>query len=365
MPQPAVTRRSLLGIGMGVLAAPFLASAARASTAPPIRVGVLLDTGGTYAGIGARQLLGAEYQARAGSTELIVADTSGDASLAASAAERLLADGVHALVGGSTPWTAAVIAAAGERARVPVVLTGNGWTPRDSFVFRVGVPLPMSFDAAMRAASGLRVARIQQDRLHSTRGDRLLEQAAADNGVTLADRVFAPSDGGDLRPVVAEVLRCAPDVVHISALPPFDGTAVRAIGELGWRGKVHCGPDTGTPGFFAEAGEAAEGVRVAAPWSAAWDLAPTATRSRLRTFADGFEQAHGPLDTHAAFGADAVAMAQAAFAGHDDRIAARERLAALTHAGLTGLYAMTNEDHGGLAEGSLTMLTARDGRWRV
>ena len=165
--------------------------------------------------------------------------------------------------------------------------------------------------------------------------------------------------------MVAEVLRCAPDVVSVSALPPFDGTVVRAIGELGWRGKVHCGPDTGTPGFFADAGAAAEGVRVTAPWSAAWDLAPTATRSRLRAFADGFERAHGPLDTHAAFGADAVAMVLAAFAGHTDRVTARDRLAALTYAGLTGLYAMTAENHGGLAEGSLTTLTARDGRWVV
>jgi len=362
MPHPALTRRSVLGVALGALAAPLLAAAARANAAP-IRVGVLLDTSGTYAGIGARQLLGAEYQA--GATELLLADTAGDAALASAAADRLIAEGVHALVGGSTPWTAAAIAAAGERGRAPVVLTGNGWTPRESFVFRAGVPLPMSFDAAMSATAGLRLARIQQDLLHSTRGDRLLEKAAEDNGVTLADRVFAPSDGGDLRPVVAELLRCAPDVVHISALPPFDGMAVRAIGELGWRGKVHCGPDTGTPGFFADAGGAAEGVRVAAPWSAAWDLAPTATRSRLRAFADGFESTHGPLDTHAAFGADAVAMLQAAFTGHDDRVAARDRLAALTHAGLTGVYAMTNEDHGGLAEGSLTMLTAREGRWGI
>src|SRR5687768_10833437 len=134
MRNPVLTRRNVLGIGLGALAAPMLATAAGARTGA-VRVGVLLDTSGTYAELGARQLLGIEHQAELGSIELLVADTSGDASLAASAAERLLQAGVHALAGGSTPWTADAVAAAGERARVPVVLTGCGWTPRQSFVF--------------------------------------------------------------------------------------------------------------------------------------------------------------------------------------------------------------------------------------
>ncbi|MEV4417818.1 hypothetical protein [Catellatospora sp. NPDC049609] len=84
--------------------------------------------------------------------------------------------------------------------------------------------------------------------------------------------------------------------------------------------------------------------------------------SPLRRFAE-FADAPGPADPSAGYAADAVTLLHQAFLGHRDRKAARDALESACCIGVTGVYTMSPEDHGGLAADALTVATSRAGSW--
>ena len=143
---------------------------------------------------------------------------------------------------------------------------------------------------------------------------------------------------------------------------PRPGVELRA---LPWPGRIICSPAAGHPAFLAQAGQAAEGVRVIAPWVQLGEHVPNTLPNSwaVRQFVATFTPRHGPVGTFAGYGVDAVGMIHVAYTGHRDRGLARTILENLTYVGVTGVFRRAPDAHAGLADDAVTTVVVRGGHW--
>ncbi|MCP3803435.1 ABC transporter substrate-binding protein [Allokutzneria sp. A3M-2-11 16] len=379
-----VSRRSVLTGGAAVvsaaLAGPGVATAgARAASARPIKVGVLLDLSGPGSGHGERQLLGlrrmrdmVESGALPGHrpVTLVERDTKGTAAATAAAAAALIEqDRVDGLIGTSSPFTVGPLRDAAQAAGVPMVnplITGLA-DPTNTFVFTSRAPFGLDLIKAIARDA-------RRDGLRRTAtligsawtGPKFDEDLARLAGFGLDNAGVAQfgNTETDFRPQLKQLIAARPDTISVFGLPPSNGLAVAQARELGWTKRIYCSPSASHPLFFSTAGPAAEGVRVLVPWATVHREAPPELPNlrTMRLFASTFEEQHGQPGAYPCFAADALGMLTKAYASTDDRAQARDRLETLSYKGVTGVYTPGN-NHVGLPEGTLTTAIVRGGRF--
>ncbi|MFJ2744943.1 ABC transporter substrate-binding protein [Streptomyces sp. NPDC087440] len=385
-----ISRRSALIAG-GALAAPLALSGATAalaahspSTAPsaadrykPLPIGLLVDVSGPTSVHGQRQRLGAEYMARqlnaAGGrrpVELVFADTGGNPKTALTAVRKLIAGGVRAIVGTSTPQTFEIAVAEAEKARIPIVtpLGGGLKPPASKYAFRTGgsaVHISSVILSGLRQRGLKKLAVLYPDVKIADELEAELRRQAKTAGVEIVAVGRVTEGAKDVKPSLRPLLKADPDALMLWVVPPYNGLAAKAARELGWEGPLYLSPSGAHPKFFTAAGEAAEGVRAVAPWSVIADSAPALLPNRelLREFAAGFQKEHGPLGSYVSYGADAVGILSEAFTLAGDEGRALHTLERMAYVGVTGVYRMRPDNHAGLLPGALTMAIGHKGGW--
>ncbi|GAA3642577.1 hypothetical protein GCM10022267_31480 [Lentzea roselyniae] len=372
MVETRLSRRAVLGGAFAAAASPLvLQTSVAAQDQPPLRVGVLVDTSGPASIHGARQLLGVEHQAEliGRGVRLDVRDAQGDVANTRKAVAALIEDRVDALIGTSMPPTAAVVMEAAQATGVPLVVPTSP-PPLPPFVFTSSPTSPQSRGGimdALAAASVRRVGLLILDTLATDKALKVYEEQAAIRGLELAAVVKHTMTDTSLTQPMTALVNEKPDGIILATPPPFSALGVRAAHELKWDGVLCCGPPAGHPGFLERAGEAAEGVRVVAPWFVLGDRIPDNLPNSwaVRAFVESFTAKHGPVGTYVGFGADALAMLHHAYTGHRDRERARTTLEHMTFVGLTGVFRMTPDNHAGIDDAALTTLIVRKRQWAI
>jgi branched-chain amino acid transport system substrate-binding protein len=255
-----------------------------------------------------------------------------------------------------------------QAAGVPMIAPSTVSPPKQPFVFSSAGSSAQMTRQTMRSlkdASLRRAALLIVDSVATEERLRIYREQATAHGVDLvAVEPFSMSETsltGHLRALIGK----APDAILVAAMPPFNSRTALGLRALGWPGRIYCSPAAGHPAFLGEAGPAAEGVRVIAPWlllaERAADTLPNAWA--IHRFAAEFTPANGPVGTFVGYGADAVGMLHAAYVGHRDRARAREALEHMTYIGATGVFRRSPADHGGLDDAALTTIVVRNGTW--
>ncbi|PWK86963.1 amino acid/amide ABC transporter substrate-binding protein (HAAT family) [Lentzea atacamensis] len=370
MADTRLSRRAALGSGLAAAVSPLFGATSGAAEEKPLKIGVLVDTSGPASIHGERQLLGVRYQAEliGRGVQLDVRDTKGDVGTTRAEAVALLRDGVDGLIGTSMPATAAVVAEEAQTAGVPLVVPTTVLPPLPPFAFSsAATPLQARRQCmrAVRGASARRTALLIADTLATDQALKVYAEQAAAEGVELVTVTKFTTSATTLTEPVTTLLEQKPEAVIVAAPPPFNGLAARTLRELKWPGVICCGPAAGHPGFLQAAGEAAEGVRVPAPWLLLADRIPDTVPNSwvVRAFVASFVPKHGPVGTFLGYGVDAVGMLYHAYAGHRDRQRARATLEHMTYVGVSGVFRMSPDNHSGLDDAALMTFRARNGQW--
>ncbi|HEX7126732.1 MAG TPA: ABC transporter substrate-binding protein [Thermodesulfobacteriota bacterium] len=387
-------RLALRTLGACLLAVPALALAglgsAAGETPAPVTVAAILDLTGPGAALGAAERIGLalaerEVAARGGlggrPLRLVVFD-SATSTRAAERAARIAIEDERALVlvGGSTRGPASALAAAAQRAEVPLIALAEGRggeggaAPRWVFQAPPGTARLADVLAGDLARRGLlRVGFLEAASPIGAAGRAAFEAAARRRGLALAHREVVADETGDLAAIVAAVLDAKPQAVVVWAIPPLAGAIAQPLLDLA-PGLPHYQSHAAlASAFLPLAGAAAAGVRTAVPRVMVAEALPEADpdRSRLVAFVREVRAAGGPGSSpfpgygYDALGLAAAAIEQASSGWGGDEPAARRRLdvrdaleAMPDYRGVTGVYRYRPDDHGGLDERALVIVEA-------
>ena len=362
-------------------------SASGAATGEPIKVGAIVSTSGTYAGLGQPEQNALEMEVArindAGGVggrpiEVIYEDDATDEAKAVAAASKLIEqDEVIAIIGAT--GTGQTMATRGEvqRAGIPQVSMAGGTVvtdPVDALVFATpwsnNIVVPFTL-VHLKEQGITKIGLISDSGGFGKDGKAVLEAEAPDTGVKIvANQTFNPGDT-DM-------------TAQLTKIKNSDAEAIvmwTAGSEAAIIAKNNTALDTGLPiygshgiarqEFIDGAGEAGEGVNFAAgkillPETYGEDTEAYAVAT---DFTDRYEKAYGEApSTFAGHAYDALYLIVGAARNIEGDLtpeALRDELEETAGMiGIGGTFNMDDEDHNGLNETDLNMYVIKDGAWQ-
>lgn len=306
---------------------------------------------------------------------LIVKDNKSNAAEATKIARELIDnDNVVAMISGSSDTTLAIVDTVQNR-KIPTVSMGSAKTivsPLDKhpFIFKTTanndtVAQVMADEFVTKKIDS--VAVLWADNSFGQDGLTEFNSAARKSGIqVVADAKFAET-AQNFTPQITSLVSAQPDAIVVWAAPPNSARIAQEIREAKYRGKVYFDAAAGAELFVKGAGVAAENMFMVHPTILAAQEAPTTTPSVLaqKEFFTEYSQRFGEYSGFASYAADALKLIVAAIekADSEDPQKIRDALETLTFDGLTGSYAFSPTDHGGVSADALSVLTVRNSAW--
>jgi len=256
--------------------------AASPSAAPTIKLGLLAPFSGLAAAFGQDMLKGAQMAldeangtGGVGGKRVLLdqADDKADAAAAPAAAQKLVSDGVVAVIGPATSPSALAVEASLNQAKIPTI-TPSANDPRITdqalpFVFRAAgrwdqePPLIASF---LLGQPGTAKIALVADR--SEYGQTLaagMRQAIAKANAKLLAVETVDSGSKDFGPLVAKLKAASPGAVFYAGYAADGGALAKALRAAGVQSKLAMGDAAQDQALLASAGAAAEGLTFAYP----------------------------------------------------------------------------------------------------
>ncbi|MFN2596885.1 MAG: ABC transporter substrate-binding protein [Pyrinomonadaceae bacterium] len=357
-------KRTVLSTGLALIL--FAASACRGgggNTAQPaadtgnINIGVFADFSGGTSAAGQATKNGAQLAAdeinNAGGiggrkVELVFEDDRGAADGAESAASRLLASRVRAIVGGTSPGALAAASKA-QQAGVPLVTTSAtepNVTGAGAYVFRVCVPDSFQGEAmAKYAARNLhaKTAAILSES-NSDYSDALA-RAFEENFTKLGGQVtqklnYAPTDA-DFRTQLTAIRDANAEALYVPGRYSEVGRVAKQARDLGVKATLLGGDAWNDPRLFASGTDALDGSYTTGAFSAD-DPDP-----QVRRFASDYASRYGgapPASAALAYDATKLLADAVARAGTTDGARLRDAIAQTSgYKGVTGALSFNQE----------------------
>ena len=183
----------------------------------------------------------------------------------------------------------------------------------------------------------------------------------------IATADFRPGDT-DLSKPVGAVLAARPEAIVVWAFPTQAGMAATAIHDAGYKGKLFL--DASAAGdLFPGSSTVSDGTSMVFISTLAIDdvIATTPAKAARKQWFEDYTSRYGMYQGQSSFAADAVQLISDAVvkAGSVDRAAIRGQLETVRTDGLSGPIRITPNNHSGLMPQALTVLVARNGRWRL
>jgi branched-chain amino acid transport system substrate-binding protein len=179
---------------------------------------------------------------------------------------------------------------------------------------------------------------------------------------------YGPTDD-NLGQAARQATTGRPDAVVIWAFPVQSGLAAAALREAGYRGRIYLDAAAAGNLFLAGPSAAADGAAMVFTQTLAMDdvIATTPAKAAQKQWFEDYTSRYGSYHGHASFGADALQLIVDAVnrTGTTDRARLREVLENIQMEGLSGPLRITPANHSGLMPQALTVLVARNGRWRL
>ena len=308
---------------------------------------------------------------------LVIRDNeSNPATAAKQAAEMIRRDGVHAILGGTTPETSMSIVKVVQEEQVPFLSLASSDDivvplPDRTYIYKL---TPDAVDVAKLMTPT--IASLNVDRIgviaaagaHGDSGARAMQAAAAASGLQIVGNVRLPATGTNFGPAARTVIAGNPGAVVIWAAAPDAGAVARALQDADYQGKIFFEPtavadDTVT----GDNRSAVEGAFVVHPVSLAGSSLTDTTRAELgrRDFVNRYIQTYDGYDGFAPYASDAVTLIvnAARLARSVDHGRLRVFLETQVAEGIAGSYQFAPISHGGMEPDSLGVFTVTQGSW--
>ncbi len=286
-------------------------------------------------------------------------------------------DGVAAIIGGGSTPTTLSLAETVETAGVPTVSMGSSGAivspvAQRQFLFKTPADNSQVADLMvedMKARGFDTVGFIGVDNAYGESGLAAFTKSAAPAGITITGTQKFGAADKDYTGQMTNLLSANPDAIVSWAIPPGAGIVAKNAKAAGYAGQLYFDAGAGAELFLEGAGDAADGVLMTHPTVLVAHQAPEGTpgREQMQKFYDRYTEAYGSYSGFASYAADALGLLVAAIkeAGSSDPAAIRGALEELDYTGTGGEYVMTAEDHSGLIDESLSLLTVKDGKWTL
>jgi branched-chain amino acid transport system substrate-binding protein len=308
---------------------------------------------------------------------LVVRDNeSNPATAAKQATEMIRRDGVHAILGGTTPETSLSIVKVVQEEQVPFLSLASSDDvviplPDRTYVYKL---TPDATDVAelmvpaIRSLNVTRIAVIASAGAHGDSGVRAIQGAAAGGGLQIVGNVRLPATGNNFGPAARTAIADNPGAVVIWAAAPDAGAVARALSAAKYSGKIFFEPTAVADDTVTGANRAAvEGAFVVHPVSLAGSSLTDTTRAELgrRDFVNRYIQAYDGFDGFAPYASDAVTLIvnAARLARSVDHGRLRVFLETQVSEGIAGSYQFAPIKHGGMESDSLGIFTVTQGSW--
>jgi branched-chain amino acid transport system substrate-binding protein len=202
-------------------------------------------------------------------------------------------------------------------------------------------------------------------------GREMLQEQIPEAGFELvADELFGPKDT-DMTAQLTKIQGTAPDAVICWGTNPGPAVVAKNRVQLGIITPLYMSHGVASKKFIELAGDAAEGLLLAAGKITAADKLPDSDpqKAPLVAYAKAYEERFkAPTSTFGGHGYDSLHLAVEAIkaAGSDKPEALRDALEKIKgFPGIGGTFTFTPEDHAGLGPEAFIMLTIEKGDWKI
>lgn len=299
--------------------------------------------------------------------ELLSEDDAADPKTATNVAQKLVDEGVRAVIGHLNSGTTIPASKIYFDAGVPQIspsATATAYTAQGfATAFRV-----MANDAQQGAVlgnyavsgMGARKIAIIDDRTAYGQGlaDEF-EKAARAAGAEILVREYTSDRSTDFTAILTSIKAKSPDLLFFGGMDPQGGPMVRQMKRLGLKARLLGGDGLQNINFIKLAGTDAEAVVASSP-GVPLDAMPGGAAFRAK-----FEGRYGPIQVYAPYAYDAVNVLVAAMKRSDSADPAKilAELPKTDHQGVTGHLRFDGK--GDTAGGAVTLYQVKDGTWTV
>ena len=363
-----------------------LLAASLTNAAEPIKIGALFSVTGPPSFLGepernTAQMVVDEINKAGGikgrPLQLIVYDTTGDATKAVQLANKLIKDDhVLAIIGPSTTGETMAVKSVTEKEQIPLISCAAGSKITDPVN-------PWTFKTAQN--DGLAVARIfehlQSRKLSKvailtvsdgfgSSGREQLKSQALKYGMTLVvDDTYGPKDT-DMTAQLTKIRGSEAQAIICWGTNPGPAIIAKNIKQLGITLPVYMSHGVSSKKFIELAGDASEGITLPSGKVIVADFLPAADAQKqaLVAYVQGYKQKYGVAGDH--FGGHAwdalMLLKKAIEQGGETSATLREQLEKISaFAGIGGVFTFTSQDHAGLTKDAFVLVQVKNKDWAL
>lgn len=369
-----------------VLAAVTLLFAASVFAAAPIKIGGLFAVTGPAAFLGAPERNSAKMVVdeinKAGGVkgrklELVVYDTSGDATKAVQLATKLIKDDkVAAIIGPSTTGETMAVVAVAQREHVPLISCAAGikiTDPVKKWVFKTAQNDSLAVGRIyeyLQKTKQTRVSILTVSDGFGASGREQLKSQAAKHGITIvSDDTYSPKDT-DMTAQLTKIRGLRSQAIICWGTNPGPAVVAKNVRQLGIKTPIFMSHGVSSKKFINLAGEAAEGIKLPSGKVVVADILSGSDRQKnsLMAFVKDYQKHYKAEGDH--FGGhawDAVMLIRNAVDnGADTPAKIRDQLEKTRgFAGIGGSFTFSPKDHAGLGKDAFVLVEVKKKDWLI
>lgn len=299
--------------------------------------------------------------------EVLSEDDQADPRTATVVAQKLVDEGVKAVIGHLNSGTSIPTAKIYADAKIPQIspsATAIAYTAQGyKTTFRV-----MTNDEqqggvlgryAVEKMGGKKIAVIDDRTAYGQGLADQFEKSARAAGAQIVAREFTTDKSTDFLAILTAIKAKQPDVLFFGGMDPQAAPMVKQMKSLGLKAQFLGGDGTQTLEFIKLAGADAEGVTASSPGL------PLADMPGGKAFSEKYTAKYGKIQIYAPYAYDAARVLVAAMRQADsvDPEKFAPVLHTIQHQGVSGPVAF--DEKGDIKGGAVTLYRVRDGRWQV
>jgi len=369
-----------------VIAAVTLLFSANVFAAAPIKIGALFAVTGPAAFLGEPERNSAEMVVneinRAGGVkgrklELVVYDTSGDATKAVQLATKLIKDDkVVAIIGPSTTGETMAVIPVAERGRVPLISCSAGskiTDPVKKWIFKTAQNDALAVGRIYDYLQKTRQTKVSiltvSDGFGASGREQLKSQAAKYGITVVSDDTYGPKDT-DMTAQLTKIRGSHSQAIICWGTNPGPALVAKNVRQLGIKTPLFMSHGVSSKKFIELAGDAAEGVKLPSGKVVVADLLPGSDKQKksLMAFVKDYQKHYNTEGDH--FGGhawDAVMLIKNAVNnGANSAAGIRDQLEKTrAFAGIGGTFNYSTTDHAGLGKDAFVLVEVKNKDWMI
>jgi len=378
----------LLVVLIAVLAAGCGRSGTGTGGKDAYKIGAVLDITGSSSSLGVPErntleMLAAKVNAAGGINgrplEMIILDNKSDETEAVLAVKKLInTDKVLAVIGASSSGPSMAMLEVAQKEGVPMIslaaaskivepASERKWVFKTAQSDLVTVSKLVSY---LKEKGISRVAFLYMNNAYGDGGRAAFAQAAQKAGIEVALEEKFEAGDKDMTPQLSKVKAAGVQAAVVWAIPPSASIVTKNFRDMGLSIPLLHSHGAGNQNFIDLCAGAAEGVILPLGRLAVAEQIPASDPQKavLDEYRKDYRQKYGEEPSsfggyaHDAFWLLAKALEKAGA----DRAAVRGELEKISvYVGVSGIFRLSPEDHNGLGEDSLVLVTVKNGRWAL